>query len=471
MNKEIINERLEEFESEILDIIKRQLMPSAMNASSAAALQRNLKDSSSQQYQELYNSLNKSLSSFYGSFDLGKMSKSASLYYADEIKEYLNKFYEILDFSKKTTIDSIINTLSRDRNADKLLESATEAIKDRNRILGNYLYENSRLFDDYMLLWEGETDKNKYYRFTSENMDACPICCDLDKNVFRICDASIGVNMPPIHPNCLCFVDVLEENDTSPRNEPESHSSNLFDITNIVLNTPSIINWRKYMPTTGNSPVKDDYVPAATRLSNINPDIFWCQTGGWFGTGNDGSGECARTAIATMTSINSSSVVKPNDVAGRAANVTINGITHDRSEDNYGSNYNFDDFLENGMRDGFNGYIFSSIEDLMHVVNHELNNDRAVVVRTLFQRPNGNWEQHWVTVTGIDETISVPPNKLFDALMGIDPWFNGSNSNNPNETGSGDSSNDETRSGIVHLSNTLKYQDFYFDELRIFTFK
>ncbi|MCL2637894.1 MAG: hypothetical protein FWD48_05925 [Oscillospiraceae bacterium] len=270
MNRENLTEKLEEFESEILDIIRQQLMPSVINASSAAALQRNLSDNSSQQYQEFHNSLNVSLNRLYDSFDLGKMSKNSSLYYADEIKEYLEIFYNVLEISQETTIDAIVKELSTGSSSNKILERTTDIIKDRNRILGNYLYENSRLFGDYMLLWEGEGDRNKYYRFTSENMNACPTCCDLDKSVFRICDASIGVNMPPIHPNCLCFIDVLEESDNPSGNEQESHSPNLFDITNIVLNTPSIIDWRKYMPAN----VKPPDTPSSVPTIDINAEII-----------------------------------------------------------------------------------------------------------------------------------------------------------------------------------------------------
>jgi SPP1 gp7 family putative phage head morphogenesis protein len=270
MNKESLDKKLEEFESEILEIVSRQLMPSAINSSSAASLQRNLNDASSQQYQDFYNSLDLSLSRLYDSFDLGTMSRKSSIYYSTEIKEYLDIFHNVLEFSKKTTIDYIINTLSSGAEPNKLMDSAAEVIKGRNNVLGNYLSENSRLFNDYMLLWEGEADGNKYYKFISENINACSVCSDLNGKVFIICDASIGNNMPPIHPNCRCDIDVLDENKNQAENVPESHSENLFDTSNIVLNTPSIIDWQKYMPS--DSGITD--IPPEIITVDINAEII-----------------------------------------------------------------------------------------------------------------------------------------------------------------------------------------------------
>ena len=48
-------------------------------------------------------------------------------------------------------------------------------------------------------------EQNGYskYEFIAEPT-ACKICSGLDGEVFELKDASIGDNMPPIHPNCMC---------------------------------------------------------------------------------------------------------------------------------------------------------------------------------------------------------------------------------------------------------------------------
>ena len=42
------------------------------------------------------------------------------------------------------------------------------------------------------------------YEFMAVNPRACPICKDLDGNVYKVRDMKPGENAPPIHPNCHC---------------------------------------------------------------------------------------------------------------------------------------------------------------------------------------------------------------------------------------------------------------------------
>lgn len=51
---------------------------------------------------------------------------------------------------------------------------------------------------------------------------------------------------------------------------------------------------------------------------------FWCQTGGWSNLEGNGSRECCRTAVATMASINSGTIVTPDDTGSSASSVTVN---------------------------------------------------------------------------------------------------------------------------------------------------
>ena len=50
------------------------------------------------------------------------------------------------------------------------------------------------------------------YRFLSlEAVNSCQECTDLDGNVYDVDDAQEGVNLPPIHPNCQCWIVEYED--------------------------------------------------------------------------------------------------------------------------------------------------------------------------------------------------------------------------------------------------------------------
>lgn len=47
----------------------------------------------------------------------------------------------------------------------------------------------------------------KQYRFMSlESRNSCRECNHLDGNVYEVADAEEGVNLPPMHPNCQCWI-------------------------------------------------------------------------------------------------------------------------------------------------------------------------------------------------------------------------------------------------------------------------
>lgn len=50
------------------------------------------------------------------------------------------------------------------------------------------------------------------YRFLSlEAVNSCQDCTDLDGNIYNVEDAQEGVNLPPMHPNCQCWIEEVED--------------------------------------------------------------------------------------------------------------------------------------------------------------------------------------------------------------------------------------------------------------------
>ena len=50
------------------------------------------------------------------------------------------------------------------------------------------------------------------YRFLSlEASNSCPDCTAIDGNAYNMDDAQEGVNLPPMHPNCQCWIEEVED--------------------------------------------------------------------------------------------------------------------------------------------------------------------------------------------------------------------------------------------------------------------
>ncbi len=184
-----------------------------------------------------------------------------------------------------------------------------------------------------------------------------------------------------------------------------------------------------------------DYKSYQAALTSIQ-GTFWCQTGGWSGLSGDGSTECARTASATMASINSGSIVTPNDTGAAMTSVTVDGSVYAISG-GYAHNYS----TVNGAAQGFHSYGFSSQSDLLSAINTELSQNRSVAVKVT----TNTGVQHWVTVTG---TQDGKPAESFSDLMGVDPWYNGNNTANGGSTGTGNGACTASKSGVIALSTT-----------------
>lgn len=185
-----------------------------------------------------------------------------------------------------------------------------------------------------------------------------------------------------------------------------------------------------------------DYYNYQNSLSFIQ-GTFWCQTGGWSNLSGNGSKECARTASATMASINSGTVVTPNDTGSAMQSVTVNGTQYTRLN-NYAHNYS----TTNGAGSEFRCYGFGTEDELLDAINTELSNNRSVIV---YVSTLSSGTEHWVTVTG---TVDGKPAESFSDLMGVDPWYNGNNTANGGSTGTGNGACNASKSGVIALSTT-----------------
>jgi hypothetical protein len=183
-----------------------------------------------------------------------------------------------------------------------------------------------------------------------------------------------------------------------------------------------------------------------TKYNNAKRSIeetYWCQTGEWENLSGDGSQECARTALATMASINSDSVVTPNKTTANMNSVRVYGYPYP-VEGGYSYNYN----AVNGSDIGCHTYGFKNESDLLEAINTELSQKRSVEVKVTTKATE---RMHWVTITGTKDGKQA---KSFRDLMGVDPWYNGENIAHGGHRGTGKGSTESSNSGVIRLSTT-----------------
>lgn len=211
-------------------------------------------------------------------------------------------------------------------------------------------------------------------------------------------------------------------------------TSNYYDviINRAAMKAGISVSSAGYPQITGNNEARI-YGEEITRIRGT----FWCQTGGW-GFANEGKSSCMRTAAATLVSINSGVTVKPTDVASDVSSIKINGVTHNRNGNKTSYNYS------SGADTGLTLYDLNNQTDLINAVNNELKNNRAVMVKTTTSKGY----EHWVTITG---TKNGKPAASYNDLVGVDPWYNGGNSHNP-QPGIEDSSS-SNYSGVFTVSD------------------
>lgn len=88
---------------------------------------------------------------------------------------------------------------SSKQNASRLMR--TELSRVRNDAQLESIKRNG--FEEYMFHTLSSSP------FTAAKV--CPICADLDGKVFKVKDAVVGDNMPPMHPNCRCSISAYED--------------------------------------------------------------------------------------------------------------------------------------------------------------------------------------------------------------------------------------------------------------------
>ncbi|OQB14539.1 MAG: Phage Mu protein F like protein [Firmicutes bacterium ADurb.Bin193] len=108
-----------------------------------------------------------------------------------------------------TVLKELKDSVIRGDSPLSVIDSIGSLIDKRISALKNFIESKSRQLNQYMLLWEYQDKGSSRYLYFAEG-ESCEDCNLLSGKVFSIADAEIGVNLPPIHPNCDCLITVLD---------------------------------------------------------------------------------------------------------------------------------------------------------------------------------------------------------------------------------------------------------------------
>ena len=183
------------------------------------------------------------IDNFYNQFNLNCETLLKLSHYGERANVSKRQFKENLEKSKETTLNVIIRELDlqilQGKDVKSVIRHIQSIVSKRTNAVKSLLEESAGQIKQYMLLWNYQDDGYTHYRFKT-NGDNCKACTELDGKVFSIADAQVGVNLAPIHPNCDCTSEVLDENEaeifTVKRKIDDNEESSVLDYLQTSLN-------------------------------------------------------------------------------------------------------------------------------------------------------------------------------------------------------------------------------------------
>lgn len=201
-------------------------------------------------YDFLMTNVKSHIDSFYNQFNLNCETLMTLSHYGERANVFKRQFKENLEKSKETTLNVVMRELDlqimQGKDAKSVIWHMQSVVSKRTNAVKSLLEESSGQMKQYMLLWNYQDNGHTHYRFKT-NGDKCEACTELDGKVFPIADAEVGVNLAPIHPNCDCTAEVLDENEAeifTVKSKTESNEkSSVLDYLQTSLNQVLLGNY------------------------------------------------------------------------------------------------------------------------------------------------------------------------------------------------------------------------------------
>lgn len=164
-------------------------------------------------YDILRHNLSKCIENFYDEFSLSVATLYKLSTYGTKAEILKKQFIEKLDTSKnrmkKEVLKGIESQIIQNKDAATLMRHIHKILDKSVASLEKLLLEHAGQMNRYMLLWDYENNGYRHYRLMTQGNN-CENCTALNSEVYEIDKAVEGKNFPPLHPNCDCLVEVLD---------------------------------------------------------------------------------------------------------------------------------------------------------------------------------------------------------------------------------------------------------------------
>ena len=161
----------------------------------------------------------------------------------DQVKEAVNEIWDGKDFSdriwndkaklEKALNDIITNAIINGEGAEETARKLAAALDNSlNNALRLVRTETNRILNKATLAQMKAAGIDKYKFIAIVDGRTCPDCVLLNGKIFPVDGAAVGVNYPPMHPNCRCTVaaetgafDAEKSSETTPQESTPTEST------------------------------------------------------------------------------------------------------------------------------------------------------------------------------------------------------------------------------------------------------
>ena len=145
------------------------------------------------------------------SLDIGVQGTLAD--YGERGEKFITYFKESLDKSKKTTKNVVRQELLKHLSVNDVksaVKGVGNAVSFRTTFVDKLIESLSEQMEQFMVLWDYQDKGYTKYRINATGK-SCEECQDISGKILNITDAVVGETFTPLHPNCDCSLDILDE--------------------------------------------------------------------------------------------------------------------------------------------------------------------------------------------------------------------------------------------------------------------
>ena len=155
---------------------------------------------------------------------------------AEKIEEDILTLYQK---AKEAIFDTLGKGLRTKKGYTSLIRDIRETLRIHMGKLKRFLDWKYGQLSSYKILWEYERAGYERYRIISNpEREDCDFCISMAGEEFSITEAEVGINLPPFHPNCDCYVAALDEGGHVVKEDSYSLSENEAGYIAMLMTNP-----------------------------------------------------------------------------------------------------------------------------------------------------------------------------------------------------------------------------------------